>query len=246
MPPVRTRSGYTKREPYPLNQFPESVIQEIGKGLVHHMAISSADISGDAFCRIFADAIEGEALGKPLGVVDARWNGCGWSVKTVKTLRNSTPYDAERVRLISGRNNPNYSAGISDPLADIQATGKVVLEIYNSRISEAREEYGDLRFLVFIRNLARREFVIFERPIDPIVIDNYSWSKNVNGNLEGHQGQKHVFTWQPHGSQFTIIEDVPPAVTRFSINQQPSKIPRDHVLEVVGFVPEWIEINTEG
>ena len=127
MPPVRTRSGYEKLEPYPLNQFPESVIQELGKGLVHHMAIGSADISGDAFCRMFADAISGEAFSRPLGVVDARWRGCGWSVKTVK---QGKPYEVNHIRLISGRNDPNYSAGISDPLADIQATGRVVLEIY--------------------------------------------------------------------------------------------------------------------
>lgn len=242
MPSVRTRSGYEKREPYPLNQFPESVIQELGKGLVHHMAIGSADISGDAFCRMFADAISGEAFGKPLGVVDARWGGCGWSVKTVK---QGKPYEVDQVRLISGRNDPNYSAGISDPLADIQATGRVVLEIYNSRINEAREEYGDLRFLVFIRNLEKREFVIFERAIEPLVVNNYTWQKNRNGNLEGYQGEEHFFTWQPHGSQFTIKENVPQAATRFRINQRPHQLPMDRVLELVGFNAQWVEINPQ-
>jgi len=33
----------------------------------------------------------------------------------------------------------------------------------------------------------------------------------LNDNLEGYDrsGDAHVFTWQPHGSQFTIIENVP-------------------------------------
>lgn len=242
MPPVKTRSGYEKREPYQLNQFPESVIQKLGKGLVYHMATSSANISGDAFCRMFADAISGEALGRSLGVVDARWEGCGWSVKTVK---HENPYGVKLARLISGRNNPNYSAGISDPLVDIQATGRVVLEIYNSRINEAREEYGDLRFLVFIRNLTKREFVIFERAIEPLVVNNYTWHKNKRGNLEGYQGEEHFFTWQPHGSQFTIKEKVPQAATRFRINQRPHQLPMDRVLELVGFNPQWVEINPQ-
>lgn len=241
MPPVRTRSGYEKREPYPLNQFPESVIQEIGKGLVYHMATSSADISGDAFCRMFADAISGEALVKPLGVLDARWEGCGWSVKTVKQEK---PYEAELVRLISGRNAPNYSAGISNPLADIQATGRVVLEIYTSRINEAREEYGDLRFLVFIRNLEKREFVIFERSFEPLVVHNYTWHKNPRGNLEGYRGEDHLFTWQPHGSQLTVMETVPQSATRFKIKQQPRQLTKAGVLKSAGFDPQWIEIQT--
>ena len=152
MPQVKTRSGYQKREPYPLNQFPAAVVEEIGKRFVHHMAVSPYDISGDDFSRMFADAIQGKALDKPLGVVDVDWNGCGWSVKTVK---HKQPFTKDMVRLISGRNDPNYSADISDPLADIQATGRVVIEIYNSRINEAREQYGDLRLLVLVRDLGR-------------------------------------------------------------------------------------------
>ena len=241
MPPVKTRSGYEKRQAYPLNQFPEAVIQEIGKGLVYHIATSPADITGDAFCRIFADAIKGEALGTPLGVVDARWGEvCGWSVKTVK---QKNPYDVKQVRLITGRNAPNYSAGINNPLADIEKTGNVVLEIYNTRIHEAREKYGDLRFLVFIRGLEKLEFVIFERSFEPLVINNYTWSENPNGNLEAYQKGEHFFTWQPHGSQLTIKEDVPESATRFRIKQQPHQLTKESVLELAGFDSQWIEIQ---
>ncbi len=237
---VRTRgSTRLRHEPYPLNEFPASVIQGIAKRIVHLKAVGHADMTGDQFSRIFADSISGMSYGKPLGVADVAWNGCCWSVKTVQSGR---PFDVELVRLISGRNSPSYSADIDNPFEDIQATGTAVLDIYNQRIAQARDEHDDLRQVTFIRDMGSQEFTIFEKIITPLATNNYEWRLNKRNNLEGYIGERHVFTWQPHGSQFTILEPVPPGATRFKIDHSVPILEMQHVLRLARFKPEWVKM----
>lgn len=239
MPTIRIRSGYQKHEPYPLNQFSKEVIDELGRRIVHLLAVGNADITGDAFDQIFAEAIGGTRLGRPLGIADVTWNGCCWSVKTVKQQK---PHSVRQVRLISGRNSPTYSAGINNPLENVQETGDAVLEVYNSRIAEAREQHNDIRFLVFVRNVESRKFTIFERSVQPFSVNDYTWRVNQKGNLEGFRGAAHIFTWQPHGSQFTIKEEIPASATRFQIRQKPPLIKMMEILQSISYEDDWIEI----
>ena len=237
---VRTRGNKpVAYAPYPLNEFPPNIIQELGRRLVHFIAVGHSEIDGDTFCQMYADCFGAEALGKPLGVADILWNGCAWSVKTIK---NKQPHDAQTIRLISGRNSPHYSAGISDPLNDIQATGHAVLDIYNQRISEARKEHDYVRLFVFIRDMAGLRFTMFERSITMLAVNDYEWHVNKRNNLEGYRDGQHCFTWQPHGSQFTIIESVPTSATRFLIKQRPGILPLEHVLRLTRFRSDWIEV----
>ena len=98
---ARRRSG-----PYPLGQFPDKLLYDIARQIVHRLAIGHSDITGDDFGTIFANAIGGEHRGRPLGVADVALSGCAWSIKTVQASR---PYELPVVRLISGRNSPDYS-----------------------------------------------------------------------------------------------------------------------------------------
>jgi hypothetical protein len=49
----------------------------------------------------------------------------------------------------------------------------------------------------------------------------YKWEWNKNNNLVGTHKKtgEHCFTWQPHGSQFTIVEDVPEKCLVIKIKQ---------------------------
>ena len=67
---------------------------------------------------------------------------------------------ANHARFISGRNSPDYSLGITDPHV-AAATGRAVLA-RNSRINRAMEECEDLRIAFLVRNIAAKEFVLFE------------------------------------------------------------------------------------
>lgn len=226
---------------WPLGSFPKDVIVGIGKRLVHRMVVGHSDITGDDFGNIFADAIEGKHLLKPLGIADVLLNGNAWSVKTVKAVK---PFDQKIVRLISGRNSPDYSLGIENPHTDIQATGKAILMVWNARIDESLHEHNTLRIAVLARNFETKEFVLFEEDAARFSTDDFFWIKNKQGNFEGHNKntQEHCFTWQPHGAQFTIKRHVPGSAVKFIINQNPPLVEVEHVLRLAEYNDDWIEI----
>ena len=225
-----------------MGQIPDEVLHKIGRQLVHRLAIGFGDLIGDDFATIFANAVAGEHRLSPLGVADVEWNGCAWSLKTVKALR---PFKAERVRLISGRNSPDYSLGISDPREDAAVTGRAVLSIWNARVNEAMGEHQDLRIVVLVRNFVTREFVLFEDEARRFVPQDYKWAFNERGNLEGRDRvtDAHSFTWQPHGAQFTIIRPIPKSARRFSIGPNVPIVDPDAVLAYVEFRDSWITIH---
>jgi len=226
--------------PYPLGEFPDSVVIAIGQYVFHRIAVGHYDITGDDFASMFADAISGEHREKPLGVADVVWEGCAWSAKTVKVEK---PFSCKKVRFISGRNSPDYSSGISDPRKDAGKTGRAVLEIWNARIDQSLNQHDDLRIVGFIRNMAAMEFALFEYEAVRFPPGEYHWEFNKRGNLEGFDinSGKHCFTWQPHGSQFTVIKDVPASSYKFRIAKHPGMLEMRHVLRLAGFKESLIE-----
>ena len=230
-----------RRGPHPLGQIPDNVLVGVGKHVVHRLAVGMGDITGDDFGTIFANSIGGQHRTRPLGIADVEWDGCAWSAKTVNAKR---PFDQPRVRLISGRNSPDYSLGIENPHADIQATGRAVLSIWNARVDEALDEFDELRIVVFIRNIDAREFVLFEEEAQVFIPDNYEWTYNRHRNLVGREilTGKHRFTWQFHGGQFTILRDVTPAARQFAITPDVPIVELAAILTHVRFQEDWIDI----
>lgn len=200
------------------------------------------DLTGDDVGTIFADAVGGVHLAKPLGVADVLWNGCAWSVKTVK---QPMPFKSKRVRLISGCCSPDYSLGIQNPHKKPQVTGRAVLAVWNARVNEALTEHDDLRRFVLVRNMEAREFLVFEEENRRYIPDNFTWSFNSRSNLEGFEiaTGEHRFTWQRHGSQFTIIRPIPGSARRFSLSKTIPTISVETVLENIEYNLKWIDIH---
>ena len=234
--------GPLSRGPYPLGQIPDSVLVETGKQIVHRLTVGLGDITGDDFGTIFAKAVGGVHRTRPLGLSDVEWNGCAWSVKTVKA---SQPFTQRAVRLISGRNSPDYSLGIENPHTNPAATGRAVLSVWNARVNQGMGEHEDLRIGVLVRNIEVREFTLFEEEAHRFSPDDYAWQFNKRNNLEGYDKVtgEHRFTWQPHGSQFTIIRDVPGSARRFSIGPNVPMVDPAAVLAWAGYRDHWIEIH---
>ena len=86
------------------------------------------------------------------------------------------------------------------------------------------------------------QFTLYERAIVPLAVNNYRWQLNKNNNFHAYEGDNHVFTWQPHGSQFTIIEDVPMSATKLRIKKYPGILAMTHVFRLLRFKPDWIEM----
>ncbi len=139
----------------------------------------------------------------------------------------------------------HYSHGISDPRADADETGRAVLSIWNARVDEAMSEYDDLRIAVLVRNIKTREFMLFEEEAQRFVPTNYKWAFNKQDNLEGREKSTntHRFTWQPHGSQFTVIRETPTSARRFSIGPDVPKVDPSTILAHVSFEESWIRIR---
>jgi len=239
----RLRTVDKSLPPFPLNHFPKDFPFILGKELVYLLASKGKPIlEGPEWEAIFATCIGAEWKPSNVGLDDVIFGNTAWGAKTVKSSKPSTQ---SKVRLISGRNSPVYSYGDTiDTNADPNEVGKSVLEIWNERVSAIREKFQNLRTVVLIKSNDLTEVVVFE--FDTIRYDPelFVWDWNKNGNLVGIEKslKEHRFTWQPHGSQFTIIEDVPEKSLIIKI-KQPETLDKEEVLKALGFDNSWITIT---
>lgn len=227
-------------ELYPLGQIPKDIICNIAKWIVYYFSIGKNDISGEDWGDIFAKAIEADHLNSPIGLADVILDGMAWSVKSVK---NNNPHSCNKARVISGRCSPDYSYGITDPHKNIEETGRAVIGIWNERINIAKDKFEPLRSSLLIRNPNTLEFTLFEHELFRYNTNNYFWKTNSNGNLVGYskETEEHCFTWQPHGSQLTIIYRIPISSIKFTIKRPPI-IDFDKTLDQIGFNDSWVTI----
>lgn len=239
-PKLRDNKGKKPFELYPLGQIPNEIIYDIAKWMTYHFAIGKPDIDGEDWGDIFAKALGGEHLGSPVGLADVVFEGMAWSVKSVK---QESPHLAKSIRLISGRCSPDYSYNITDPHQDIPQTGAAVLNIWNERVNIAKETFEPLRTSVLVRNFNNMKFTLFEQETVRFNIKDFAWRANKNGNLEGFEilTNKHKFTWQPHGSQFTILYDIPVSAQKFQV-KRPPVLDFEGTMAQIGFDSSWVTI----
>ncbi|MBQ7690092.1 MAG: hypothetical protein IJT30_02720 [Muribaculaceae bacterium] len=239
-PKLRDAKHLVTNEIYELGKLPSEVITKIGGSIVYLLHTGRTDISGDDWADVFAMAVGGTHFASPVGIADVAVGKMAWSMKTVK---HSNVFKCKNVRLISGRCSPDYSYGIQDPHANIAKTGQAVLAVWNERINIAYDEYNPVRVNVLVRNYDLTEFVLFEEYIERYRTVDYRWIENKNGNLIGihKQSGRTCFTWQPHGSQFTIHSEIPNDAIKFRVRKPPI-INQELALTNIGFDESWIEI----
>lgn len=228
---------------FPLNEFPKEFPFLLGKELIYLLASKGKpELEGSEWESIYASCIGADWKPSNVGLDDVIIGNTAWGAKTVKASKPSTQ---KKIRLISGRNSPNYSFGErSDHKTDANLIGKLVLDIWNERVSAIREKFKHLRTVVLIKSLDLTEVVVFE--FDTIRYDPelYKWEWNKNNNLVGTHKKtgEHRFTWQPHGSQFTIIEYIPKKALVIKI-KQPKTLDKDQILKALGFEKSWVTVT---
>jgi len=201
----------------------------------------SPRLEGNDWEEIFASVVGADWKPSNVGLDDVVLEQTAWGAKTVK---NKQPSTAKRVRLISGRNSPAYSFGDSKVTKrDPAALGAKILEIWNERVAGVRKLFRNVRTVVLIKSDDLQELAVFETDTVLYPRSNFTWQWNDNDNLEGTEvsSRIHRFTWQPHGSQFTIIEDVPEDRLAIRI-KAPAKLDKTDVLDAVRFDPSWVTI----
>ena len=227
---------------FPLNEFPKDFPFLLGKELIYLLASKEKpELEGSDWENIFANCIGAEWKPSNVGLDDVVLGNTAWGAKTVKATK---PSEQKKVRLISGRNSPTYSFGERiDTTAEPNAIGELVLDIWNERVSAIREKFKHLRTVVLMKSNDLSEVVVFE--FDTIRYDTelYKWEWNKNKNLIGidKKTDEHQFTWQPHGSQFTIIEEVPERNLIIRI-KQPEPLDKEKILQTLGFDKSWITV----
>ena len=129
---------------------------------------------------------------------------------------------------------------------DPNILGTQILDIWNERVSAIRKLFKHVRTVVLIKSNDLTKVVVFEFETIRYETDLYEWKWNKRGNLEGFKKSSkiHKFTWQPHGSQFTIVEDVPPNRLFVQI-KTPQKLDKQKVLDGIGFKDSWIIVTVK-
>lgn len=239
----RLRTVDKVEPPYPLNDFPTDFGYALGREIVYLLAAKGKPVlEGREWEEIFANCIKATWKPSNIGLDDVVLGTCAWGAKTVKAKK---PSKQKSVRLISGRNSPVYSFGESK-ISDVEPNnlGNQILSIWNERVSAIRKSYKHLRTVVLIKSDNLDEVVIFEFDTVRYEPDLYLWKWNKNGNLEGFDkaSNKHRFTWQPHGSQFTIVEDVPEDCLIIKI-RIPGKLDKETILKSIGFDKNWVTVT---
>jgi len=238
----KLRTVHKSVSAFPLNEFPKEFPFLLGKELIYLLASKGKpELEGSEWENIFANCIGADWKPSNVGLDDVVMGNTAWGAKTVKATKPSTQ---KKIRLISGRNSPNYSFGErSDQKADAELIGKLVLDIWNERVSAIREKFKHLRTVVLIKSDDLKEVVVFEFDTIRYDYELYSWEWNKNNNLVGIHKKtgEHSFTWQPHGAQFTIIENVPEKGLIVRI-RKPEPLDKDQILKSLGFDRSWVTV----
>lgn len=237
----RLRNVDKTKPPYPLGCFTHKTIMKVAGGIIYLLCTrGEARLEGQDWERIFADGISAEWKPSNVGLDDVQLESACWGAKTVKT---PSPAKTKKIRLISGRNSIDFSYGESDPRSlSPGIVGTQVLNIWNERVSSVRKHFKHVRTVVLLKSKDLSECAIFELETVRYEPERYSWKWNARRNLEGFAtNDVHKFTWQPHGSQFTIIEDVPENRVAFRL-KLPEPMDAAKVLEAIGFEETWVQI----
>lgn len=223
------------KEPYPLGEFPKNFAHIVAGELSAAIALGCLDVEGKEWEQIFAKAIGAEWQPSVVGLDDilVRELSAAWGAKTVK---NTNPFKAKKIRLISGRNSPTYSYNVSDIKSmPPEELGALVIEIWNERVAALYQKYKTLRTVVLMKGPNLNQITIFEKNTIRYNSAEYTWGWNKNNNLVAMDINGEIkFTWQPHGSQFTIHENVPDYALNIEI-VPPKTISTQSILEAIGF-----------
>mgnify|MGYP000106829172 FL=1 len=232
--------------PFDLNKFPSKFIDTLAKEIVYMQATkSSMSLEGNEWEQIFAECVGAEWKPSNVGLDDVVLDNCCWGAKTVFGATNIEKQ--QTVRLISGRNSPTYSYGVDSITSeDPNEIGKLVLDIWNERVSAVRRIYKFVRTVVLVKSKDYKDFLVFEFETIRYDPELYFFEWNPRMNLEGYEKStgKHKFTWQPSGSQFTIIEDIPEKRLHISI-RKPEKVDKETILKAVNFDDSWYQIVSD-
>ena len=180
----RLRTVNKATAPFDLNKFPSSFVDILAKNIVYLLATKqNMSLEGSEWEQIFAECIGAEWKPSNVGLDDVILDNC-----------------CDKIRLICGRNAVSYSFGV-DNYSDMNPDelGKMVLDIWNERVSSVRKIYKFVRTVVLVKSKNYKDYLVFEFDTIRYEPDLYYFEWNKRGNLEGLK--KGIIYINSHGSQ---------------------------------------------
>lgn len=97
--------------------------------------------------------------------------------------------------------------------------------------------------MVLVKSKDYSEYLVFEINTIRYEPEIFYFKWNDRGNLEGYSkaSARHTFTWQPHRSQFTIIEEISKDRIHLKL-KKPEVLNKNSILSAIGFNNTWISI----
>lgn len=240
----RLRTVNKATAPYDINKFPNQFIDTFAREIVYMMATKQAmSIEGNEWEQVFSNCVGAKWKPSNVGLDDVVLGNCCWGAKTVFAGSKNIAKQ-KNVRLVSGRNSPTFSFGVDKITSENPNTiGEMVLDIWNERVSAVRQIYKFVRTVVLVKAKDFSEYLIFELDTVRYDAELYDFIWNKNNNLEGYskRTEEHVFTWQPSGSQFTIIENIPDERVHIQV-KRPEIVDKDTILKAVNFDESWYKV----
>lgn len=241
----RLRTVNKATPPFPINRFPAKFIEEFGAEIAYMLATKETmALEGNEWEQIFAHCVGAAWKPSNVGLDDVVLDNCCWGAKTVYASGKNLKAQ-KQVRLICGRNSPIFSFGEEEisPSADPDHIGKLVLDIWNERVSGVRQLFKFVRTVVLVKSKDFSDFLIFETDTVRYDPELYRFTWNPRGNLEGIEKATgvHKFTWQPHGAQFTVVENIPDDRLHLQV-RKPDKIDPKVILNHIGYDKAWVHV----
>ena len=243
-PKLRTVSKV--EEPYPLNKFPAGFIKTFSEGIAYlYVTKRKMSLVGEEWEELFSECVNADWKPSNVGLDDVQLGTACWSAKTVMASKNDIA-NQKTVRLISGRCSPqfSYDESYQDMADNLDVIGPQVLEIWNARVDYVRSRFKTARVVVLVKGRDYSEYLIYESELLRFNPDKYYFAWNNNKNLEGFDKitDEKKFVWQPHGSQFTIIESIPPDRMHIRLKLPDNKLNKKKVLETIDFDEGWFVV----
>ncbi len=208
-----------------------SFVQELGKDLTFLLATRGRlELDNEEWARTLERATRSESSGRAI-------------LRRARCFRVWHPFATRHVSLTNTLHLPvDFDKAVSECAADPNKLGAMILETWNKSLSVVRG-FDEERFSVLFAGKDSSSAVFFEVPIVSFEPSEYVWEWNEDEGLDGYEKGTDVqrFTWQPHGSQFTVISRVPDNRLKLRI-RRPQLLDRDSVLEQLKFDPSWVEI----
>lgn len=218
-------------------KFPQTLALELFNMLLDKL---DTTVTVAEWTRIFARCMGGDCLSnEDKAEVILPASGTIWSTKI---LPNFNPFGVHHVVLDQGCIHTGiHSSGVQ--AMDTSELGTKVLKIWNSRVAELRTHFPNVCTVVLLKGDSLSRVSVYEEETIQFLPEKYYWQWDEHGNLEGCEKgtNTHRFSWQPHGSQFTVVSDVPDNRLKLRI-KRPPVISQSAVLDSIAYDDSWIEI----